>query len=108
MHFANEYEIEQWLQSYQTSETPNLARGARTLYELMNWTNRNSDGWPYWSKPVKAADKLITLLEDADRAGRAAWSTPKDATDAQLKAALTPIKSFLTRQGVDHTTILAI
>ena len=81
--------------------TPNLAAGAATLYRLRDWTDSNSDGWAYWPKPVRAAARLIGLLEDARLASlRGGW--PTDITDAELTAALRPIKAFLTRQGVAY------
>jgi len=53
----------------------------------MEQTNEHSDGWAYWSAPLKAADKLMTLIESGD------------ATEAQYKSALSPIKAFYTRRG---------
>jgi hypothetical protein len=75
---------------------PDRELGLLVLTRLMNWTNRNSDGWAYWPKPVRAAKRLMELLDSGDH-----WD-PEDVTEAELKKAFTPIKSFLTRQGVDH------
>jgi hypothetical protein len=36
---------------------------------------------------------------------RKRWGEEEDITDAELKAALSPIKAFLTRQGVEHNLI---
>lgn len=97
--WMNEYDIEHAAVRF-TEETPNLRRGARILMRLVNYTNRNSDGWPYWQKPARAADKLMTLIQAASR------YDPEDITEADLKKALTPIKAFLTKQEVDHALIL--
>jgi hypothetical protein len=100
--WMNEYDIEDALTRF-TDETPNLKRGAQILDTLKEWTNANSDGWPYWKKPSNAARKLMDLV------GAARGSSPytiADITEAELKAALTPIKSFLTRQEVNHAEIL--
>lgn len=99
MVFMNEYEIEETFARFNRGETPVLAEGATCLYRLMGWTNENSDGWPYWSKPSRAAQKLQTLLQSPDR------FDPQDVTPAALKAACTPIKAFLTRQDVDHSAV---
>jgi hypothetical protein len=98
--WMNEYDIEDALN--RTPEGTNLERGAQILYRLKNWTNENSDGWPYWQKPSKAAKKLMELLYWADRSARYS----EDCTEADLKSALVPIKSFLTRHGVEHSKVL--
>jgi hypothetical protein len=93
----NEYDIEEALRFTAANELPVLRRGAVVLSRLKDWTNNNSDGWPYWQKPGKAAAKLMDLL---DNAGRSHFD--KDVTEAELNKTLTPIKAFLTRQGVDQ------
>jgi hypothetical protein len=102
--WMNEYDIEDALRLTAYYELPNARRAAEILSKLKDWTNDNSDGWPYWSKPAKAADKLMTALQSAIQASRREDNT--DMTAAQLKAALTPVKSFLTRHGVEHSKIL--
>lgn len=101
MMLMNEYDIDNARSRFADDETPNLFTAANTLYRLKEWTNDNSDGWPYWRKPSQAAKRLQELLQAADR------FDPQDCTDAQLKAALSPVKAFLTRQGVMHQTIIA-
>lgn len=101
MRYMNTYDIENALATALTvGETSNLTHGVHVLIRLHNWTNRNSDGWAYWPKPVRAAARLIELIEGVDR-----WD-PEDVSSADLKRALVPIKSFLTRQGVDHSEVL--
>jgi hypothetical protein len=96
----NRWDVDEAAERF-TDETPNLQRGARVLVRLVNWTDSNSDGWPYWQKPSNAASKLMEHLESAKRTYE-----PTDLTDAELTKALTPIKAFLTKQGVDHALIL--
>jgi hypothetical protein len=95
----NEYEIDDLARRFGYGETPNLMAGATVLHRLRQWTNRNSDGWPYWQLPSKAASRLMDLLHAADR------FDPQDCTEAELKKAYTPIKTFLTKQGVNHDEI---
>lgn len=102
--WMSEYDIEDALRLTAHFELPNARRAAEILSRLKEWTNENSDGWPYWSKPSKAADKLMTALQSAIQASR--QQDDVDMTETQLKAALTPIKAFLTRQGVEHSKIL--
>lgn len=99
----NEYEIEGAACLFQQDSTPNLARGAQVLVRLKDWTNAHSDGWPYWQKPRQASAKLQALLEDARRRGYA--GDYADCPGPELAKALTPIRSFLTRQGVDHALV---
>jgi hypothetical protein len=94
VHYLSEYEIEKAVEIYDLD--PILGPASKTLYNLMCWTNRNSDGWPYWAKPVRAAAGLIAMLD------RPHWE-PSTATVAELKAALRPVKAFRTRQGADFT-----
>ena len=96
MMFMNEWDIDDAKERFDHWETPNLAKGARVLGALANWTNENSDGWCYWPKPTRAAVKLMTLLESAER------FPVDDVSAADLTKALSPIKAFLTRQGVSH------
>jgi hypothetical protein len=98
--WMNEWEVEDAVERF-TDETPNLHRGVGILSRLMRWTNNNSDGWPYWQKPSNAAGKLMDHLHAAMRS-----YAVKDITEAELKKALSPIKAFLTKQGVDHALIL--
>jgi hypothetical protein len=102
--WMNEYEIEDALRLTARFELPVARRAAEILSELKDWTNDHSDGWPYWQKPAKAADKLMTALQSAIGASRQGDNV--DMTEAQLKAALTPVKSFLTRHGADHTEVI--
>lgn len=104
MAWMNEYEIEDALRLTSMFELPHARRAAEILSNLKDWTNRNSDGWPYWQKPARAADKLMTALHSSINASRRGDDV--DMTEADLKKAVTPIKAFLTRQGVDHAEVL--
>jgi hypothetical protein len=95
--WMNEYEVRSMPDRFDAEDQPNAERGARVLLNLLVWTNNNSDGWPYWSKPNAAAASLISLLQSVE-------GQSFDAPDASLKRALTPIKAFLTRQKVDEAT----
>jgi hypothetical protein len=110
MMFMNEYDVEEAVDLFDPARTPNLHEGALVLNRLKDWTNANSDGWPYWSKPLKAAEALMTLLQEHTYAARFGYyqGTAKRLEDAErldLVKAFTPIKSFLTRQGVDRTEV---
>lgn len=98
--WMNEWDIDQTLHSTALDELPNYRRGAEVLSKLRDWTNENSDGWPYWMKPSNAAAKLMDLLEPAQYR-----MTDGDVTERELNRTFTPIKAFLTRQGVDHSII---
>jgi hypothetical protein len=102
--WMNEHEIEQASLLFENLELPNLSKGADILYNLMSWTDQNSDGWPYWQKPSRAAAKLMDKLYAAMLAY---YNSPnvEDISDKELTAALKPIKAFLTRQGVDHSEV---
>lgn len=102
MFFMSEDEIDQML--YRFDDETNLIEGARTLYRLKEWTNNNSDGWPYFSKPAQAAKGLMMMLTEADTSQR--WGEPtKDVERSVLNATFRPIKAFLTRQGVEYSAV---
>jgi hypothetical protein len=100
MHFMNEYEIDDVLEQWSVRRGhPILGPAAVTLFNLKTVANQNSDGWAYWPKPARAANKLMTLIE-GDRSYDARFGDREDVTVAQLKAAYAPIKAFLTRSGL--------
>lgn len=92
--WMNESEVDEAAERYALH--PVLGPATRTLVNLVRWTNANSDGWPYWQKPAKAADRLMTLI-GTSVAYRVAGPERQDATMEAYRAALTPIKSFRTR-----------
>ena len=94
MHFMNTWDIEDAMLRF--ADHPILGPAARTLHNLEDVVNRNSDGWAYWAAPVRAADKLMTLIE-GDGSWDARHGVRDDATEAQLRKAYTPIRAFLTR-----------
>lgn len=108
MSWMNEHEIEESVRRFSDCwpEVPNLVKGAEALEALKNWTNRNSDGWPYWVKPQNAAKRLTTLL-GARMTSYWRGEEIEDCTEAELAAALRPIKAFLTRQKVEHSEVLS-
>jgi len=99
--WMNEWEIDEAVDRYR--DHPVLGPATRTLSNLRDATNRNSDGWPYWQKPSRAAKRLMELIQgygldprnvrfDRERA---------DATVAKLRVAYSPIKAFRTRTGLE-------
>lgn len=103
MHFMNEYEIEEAL--WRFDGDPVLGPAAQTLANLVEWTNRNSDGWPYWPKPCRAAAKLQELLERSRLASIRSLASGDIITVAEYRAALRPLKAFRTRQGADFDIV---
>jgi hypothetical protein len=94
MKFMNQWDIEDAVNIYQGH--PILGPATRTLSNLVEWTNCNSDGWAYWPKPARAAARLMTIIDskryDMDR---------EDVTAVDIRKALSPIKAFRTKQGAD-------
>lgn len=89
----NQSDIE-WAASQQHA-CPNVRKGLRLLLRLMHAVNEQSDGWAYWSAPSKASEKLQTLLQSA---GNLHHGTHGTITADQLKKAIMPIRSMVTRQ----------
>lgn len=85
MKFMNECDIDFAVQRH--ANHPVLSKATDFLYKFKEEVNAHSDGWPYWSAPVRAAAKLITLIQSGD------------ASEKQFTDALSVIKSFYTRRG---------
>jgi hypothetical protein len=84
LHFMNESEIDHAKERHKMH--PILGPATELLSDLRDLVNQNSDGWCYWRAPVKAADKLMTMIESSE--------TP---TKEAFKKALAPIRAFCTR-----------
>ena len=104
MYFMNEWEVQDAEERWR--HHPTLGPATMTLSNLMHWTNRNSDGWAYWPKPIRSAARLMSLIEGANRAYRNGHEPI--ATPAMVRQACAPIKAFLTRQNVDHGLIVEV
>lgn len=111
--FANRTEVETYLERFtepnpywDEPEMPNRAKAARALKALADWTDQNTDGWPYCSKAHRAAAKLVEILEGGMRQ-HLGQPLNEDISDAELKKAFTPVKSFLTRQGTSWDVVIA-
>lgn len=99
----NEYEVDDaQREAAQDFYRPNAQEAALTLGRLVDWTNSNSDGWAYWRKPSNAATKLQNLVQRVYGYGA---DSDTDLTAREVKAAYTPIKAFLTRNGTAHSEV---
>lgn len=99
MRYMSDYDIQNARQRYGRGETPNRLALAIVVDRLAEWTNDHSDGWAYWLPPRRAANKAMALIESTaypeyERRQR------EDITDAEMRAAVRPIKAFLTREKV--------
>ena len=100
MRFMNTFDIEEAM--VVRRDHPTLGPASRSLYNLMLLANRCSDGWCYWPKPVRAAARLMKLIE-----GDGTWDAVRgprdDVTPEMVRKAYVPIKSFLTRNQLACT-----
>lgn len=93
--FMNQSEIEGAARRHHVC--PNVQKGIKLLLRLMEAVNAQSDGWAYWSPPSVSTEKLQALLKTA---GNIVWNdTTGTITAQQLRQAITPIKSMVTRQS---------
>jgi len=102
MSFMNEYDRATAVYRFTRASKPNRLGAALVIDRLANWTDNHSDGWAYWTKPSRAAARLIALVESTTWAANEAQEET-DATDAELAAAMRPVKAFCTRQQRDGT-----
>jgi len=100
--FMNEWDIAGALARH--AKHPVLGPATRFLADYRDEVNAHSDGWPYWSPPVRAAKALMELIKRGDDFALASFirtgaAAPVDVTEADLAKALRPIKAFMTRRG---------
>jgi len=98
----NDYDIQIATQRY--GDHAILGSAIKTLENLREWTNRNSDGWAYWKKPVRSAQRLMELI-DGDGTHKYGARRREDVTLEAYRKALVPIKAFRTRQGADFEIV---
>jgi hypothetical protein len=91
----NQWDIEQAVAMHRNH--PILSKATKLLQDLMYLANEVSDGWCYWPKPCRAAKKLQELIQANDVRSKK-WDAP-EVTEKDLKAAIAPIKAFMTREA---------
>lgn len=96
MRYMNDYDIHIAARTY--AAQPNLTAAIQTLDNLRQWADENSDGWAYWPKPVRAASKLMELIEGDGTNAAIAERRTNDISLAALKKALAPVRAFRTSQ----------
>jgi hypothetical protein len=100
MRFMNDYDLHSARQRFGRGDTPNRLALVMVIDNLREWTDNHSDGWAYWPKPCRAAAKAIELV-DSGTNDEMRRKQAEDITDAEMQAAVRPIKSFLTRETVE-------
>ncbi len=94
--FMNDIDLNSARARFGRGLTPNRLALAIVVEHLAAWSDEHSDGWAYWEAPRKAADKAMEHIDSTTWPAMEAQER-KDITDEELKAAVRPIKSFLTR-----------
>ncbi len=94
----NEWEIEEAADRYRNH--PVLGPATKTLLDLVEVVNRNSDGWPYWRLPSRAAAHVMAMIERDGTARYHFDETRADATAEELRRAYVPLKAFRTKTGL--------
>jgi len=98
MLFMNEMEIDFAAERFAAHKT--LGPATKTLRNLRDAANENSDGWAYWPKPCRAAKKLQELITSAMHPRESTEPTAKE-----VRAAYAPIKAFRTKSGIQFAIV---
>lgn len=99
MPFINEYEAEDLELTWRSH--PVMAPATRTLWNLIDVVNENSDGWAYWTKPQKAAARLMAMIDAASKARYSREGTPSDDDlMAAYRRCIPTLKRFRTTSGL--------
>ena len=96
MNYMNDYDLDSARARYGRGQTPNRLALVMVVDNLREWANDHSDGWAYWPKPCRAAEQAITLIESTAYPEYERRQN-EDITEAEMLAAVKPIKAFLTR-----------
>lgn len=96
MKHMNDYDLIVADQRFRRGSTPNRFALVLVVAHLAEETNMVSDGWAYWLPPRRAAQKAIALIESTTNAANDEQER-NDITDAEMQAAVRPIRSFLTK-----------
>ena len=104
MKFMNEYDLQQARIRFTAHTKPNRLGLVMVVDALREWADTVSDGWAYWPKPARAAAAAISLIESRTYAENQEQERV-DITDAELAAAVRPIKAFLTRAARDGVRV---
>lgn len=100
MRYMNDYDLHFARQRFTRAACPNRLALAIIVDRLREWADEVSDGWAYWPKPARAADKAMALIES--RTSRENDEQERnDITEDEMLAAVRPIKAFLTRAKRD-------
>ena len=76
------------VQAETMARTYEMKLACRFLIAFKDEVDQHSDGWAYWRAPLKAATRLMKLIQQNG-----------SMSDSEFQWALTPIKSFYTRKG---------
>lgn len=96
MRYMNDHDINFARRRFTRASCPNRLALVLVIDQLRHWANGNSDGWAYWSAPCRAARKAIDHVYSTTNAANDEQER-HDITDAEMRAAVRPIKAFLTR-----------
>lgn len=97
MQFMNDYDLGFARRRFTRATCPNRLALVMVVDNLREWTNMHSDGWAYWPKPCRAADRAMTLINSTTSEANYAQEA-EDITEAEMLAAVRPVKAFCTRQ----------
>lgn len=79
-----------------------MGKATKFLLDFMHTINANSDGWAYWHHGTKCADKLVALIKAADAPRVIFPAKPVPITEAALRKAVVPIKTFITKHNAQN------
>lgn len=99
MLYMNDYDLDFARRRFTRASKPNRLALVMVVDNLRDWTNQHSDGWAYWPKPARAAASAMRLIQSTTNDANDRQEAT-DITDAEMRAAVRPIKAFLTREKV--------
>ena len=104
MRHMNEHDLADARQRFTLAAKPNRLALAIVVDNLAAWTDSHSDGWAYWAKPRQAAQRAMGHIASTTNAANNAQER-EDITDAEMRAAVRPIRAFLTRAKANRDDV---
>jgi hypothetical protein len=94
-HRMDEYDIEEAVERWR--DHPLLGPASRTMAALQAWADDGKDGWMTWPLPMRAAQRLMELIERDGSRRYQDDPVRADVTAQDLKMAYAPIKGLRTK-----------
>lgn len=101
--FMNEWDVADAVDRFKDDRT--MGPIVQTLRYFVDAVNDNSDGWCYWKPAQRAAQRLVAIVEFANKAYRDGDEIDHDSVIAAYQRGVTVLKRFRTTYKIDFEIV---